>query len=187
MEIIKLNSWQMFKVYYSKMKKDFSRNELKPFIVISRGMKKGEYECVGLLDNNRILGYGVMVKHGKDYLFDYLATEKEERNKGLGAKFLEMMKEYLKDADSVIGEVEDPLYGKDEADKKLRQRRVGFYLRNGIVDTDLRVKLFGEYFYVMEMVVNRPHSYDEVESLYKMHYQKILSEKMFKENVEILK
>ena len=186
MEIIKLNVWQMFRIYYTKMKKDFSKNELKPFMMIAKGMKRGDYECVGLLEGDKFLGYGVMFKHGNDYLFDYLATEKDERNKGIGAKFLNMMKDYLKDADSVIGEVEDPEFGKDEADKKLRQRRVGFYLRNGIVDTNIRVKLFGEYFYVMEMVINRPHSSSEVESLYKMHYRLNLPAKMYEENVEIL-
>lgn len=88
-------------------------------------------------------------------------------------------------SDSVIGEVEDPECSDNENDKILQTRRLNFYLRNGYIDTGVRVKLFGVDYIVLEMELNKNHSADEISALYKEHYRNMLPEKLYRTMVYI--
>ena len=68
-------------------------------------MDAGKYECYALTENE-LLGYAFFVKLERDYLLDYLAIVRGKRDLGLGSVFLEKLFHQLKDADSMIVEVE---------------------------------------------------------------------------------
>lgn len=189
MIIKNLTQEQVKKIYKTHMVNDFPASELKPLSMILKGMEKKIFECLGYVDeeSGEILAYAVFVKNGNDYLFDYLAVISDSRNSGIGSSFLKQIAEHYKHADSVIGEVEDPVFAKDDKEKNLQERRIGFYKRNGYIDTNVRVKLFGVDFKVFEMNLGRKHSEEEIKQLYKSHYKKILPIFLYWRSVKIKK
>ena len=189
MIIKNLTQDQVKTIYNNHMVNDFPASELKPLSMILKGMEKKIFECLGQVDeeSGEILAYAVFVKNGNDYLFDYLAVISDSRNSGIGSSFLKQIAEHYKQADSVIGEVEDPVFAKDDEEKNLQERRIGFYKRNGYIDTNVRVKLFGVDFKVFEMNLGRKHSEEEIKQLYKSHYKKILPIFLYWRSVKIKK
>ena len=171
-------------LYKERMVIDFPKDELKPLGVILDAMDKGKYECLGLFDEDTMIGYVYLVKRGKDYLVDYLATYPDKRNSGVGGLMVSLLAEYLRDADNIIGEVEDPEYEEDEAQKDIQSRRLAFYMRNGCSDTGLRVKTFGVPFQVLKMGEGSYSDLDELWALYQSFYKEILPKEMFEKNIK---
>lgn len=121
-------------IYYSRMKKDFPRDELKPLDSIRQLWEENAYECYTLLDESKtdgdrsveehndgdlpggdeILGYAFFVRRDRDYLFDYFAISEQHQNEGLGSLFLRQLGECVKEANCVVGEVEDPEASENE-------------------------------------------------------------------------
>lgn len=158
------------------MVNDFPGSELKPLDRILKGMKKGTYESVGFYDSEtkELLAYAVLVKTGADLLLDYFAVTEEYRDQGIGGAFLKRIARGYQNAGSLIAEVEDPDFARNEEERKLQNRRIQFYLRNGFVDTGVKTTLFGVEFMIMESAENGTHSQDKIKEIYKTHYRKIL-------------
>ena len=71
------------------------------------------------------------LKNTRYILLDYMATLKDFRNKGIGAKFMKNLYKELENNtsyDFIIFEVENPRYGDN---KEYRKKRVEFYKRAG--------------------------------------------------------
>lgn len=182
MELIRLNREQIKTIYYERMVLDFPSNELKPLKMIFESLDEDFYDCFGLLEQD-IIGYVYVKRQGKDYLIDYLAVFKEYRNKGIGGKMIGLLKDYLQDANSIIGEVENPEYAINNTDKEIQNRRLQFYLRNGFRDTNVNVLCFGVQYKLIE--IKTIHNPKEIRNLYRMHYQSMLPKGMFEKNIFI--
>lgn len=167
-------------LYKSRLKKDFTQDELKPLSSMRRSWQKDAYDCYGLFDKSELLGYAFFVRQRKSYLFDYLAVEEKRRNEGLGSIFLQQLAACLTDADCVIGEVEDPDKAKDESARILQERRLQFYLRNGYLKTELTSVVFGVNYRILEVPVGKPHTTDELRTIYTELYKSILPALFFK-------
>lgn len=185
MKIVELTVGQIIRIYRKYMVNDFPSDELKPLLIILKGKRKGKYVCLGLEKDNEIVGYAFFVKINNDYLFDYLAVRKDERNKNYGSTFIKLLKEKFADANSVIGEVENPDYADDDDIRNLRKRRINFYLRNGLTDTGLKARTFGVEYLILEMDLGKTHTNDDIKDLYQKEYHSILPEKLYKDNVTI--
>ena len=183
MKLQRLNEKQITKLYQEHMVVDFPKDELKPLSMILKSVQEGFYDCFGLFENEKIVGYTFMVKQENSYLIDYIAIFPEHRNKGVGANLLTLIDDYLGDADRIIGEVEDPAYTDDEEQKTLQTRRLEFYLRNNCYDTGLRVECFGVKFIILEAGKKKCRDKDEVWDLYSLFYKKFLSEEQFEKNI----
>ena len=183
MKLQRLDENQITKLYQEHMVVDFPKDELKPLNMILKSVQEGFYDCFGLFENEKIVGYTFMVKQENSYLIDYIAIFPEHRNKGVGANLLTLIDDYLGDADRIIGEVEDPAYTDDEEQKTLQTRRLGFYLRNNCNDTGLRVECFGVKFIILEAGNKKCRDKDEVWDLYSLFYKKFLSEERFEKNI----
>lgn len=183
MKLQRLDENQITKLYQEHMVVDFPKDELKPLNMILKSVQEGFYDCFGLFENEKIVGYTFMVKQENSYLIDYIAIFPEHRNKGVGANLLTLIDDYLGDADRIIGEVEDPAYTDDEEQKTLQTRRLGFYLRNNCYDTGLRVECFGVKFIILEAGNKKCRDKDEVWDLYSLFYKKFLSEERFEKNI----
>lgn len=162
------------RLFKSRLKKDFARNELKPLSSMRRSWEKDAYDCYGLFCGDEILGYAFFVRLGKNFLFDYLAIEESHRDEGLGSIFLRQLTACLTDADCVVIEVEDPDQAKNEADRVLRERRLQFYLRNGYLETMLTSEVFGADYRILEVPVGNPHTTDQLRNIYAALYQSTL-------------
>lgn len=174
--LLKLTNEQIVSVYHEHMIEDFPPDELKALEKIQSAMKIGRYVCYGLYSNAELVGYVFLERINNDYLVDYIATFPQKRNGGLGAELLALLTDALKDSDSVIGEVEDPAFAETEEARSLQNRRLAFYLRNGIIDTGVKVTTFGVHYRVLELPTGHLHSPEEIRALYKKQYQVFFSE-----------
>lgn len=121
-------------IYDDLMSVHFPQDEIKPWKKISALWDEGKYHGYIWEDEEKnIIGYALLFQGPNNYwLLDYYAVNSKERNKGYGSRFLGELKAELADKIAgVIIETENPAYGKDEAEKDLRRRRINFYLRNG--------------------------------------------------------
>jgi hypothetical protein len=171
-------------IYKERMVVDFPKDELKPLWVILDAIDHGKYECLGLFDGVSMIGYTFLVKLGKDYLVDYLAVYPDKRNSGAGGVMVNLLAEYLRDADNIIVEVENPEYAEDDAQKDIQSRRLAFYCRNSCSDTGLRVKTFGVPFIVLSMGESSCNDLDVLWERYQSFYKEVLPKDMFVKNVK---
>jgi len=183
MRLDRLTNAQVEKLYEERMTKDFPPNEIDPLAVILNAMEQGNYECFGLMDEEEIAGYAFLIKHDEDYLIDYLAINPDWRNHGLWGELVHRVGEYLVNAKSIIGEVENPEFAESAEDKAIRTNRLAFYLKRGFRDTGVRTTYFEARFMVLEMEQTGVHTEDEIKALYEMHYKAFLPEGAFEENV----
>ena len=181
----KLSKEQISAVYKDRMVIDFPPSELKPLSIILDAVDKGIYEGLGLYDGDRIVGYSYLVKQSADYLIDYLAIYPERRNGGVGSTLVKLLSEYMGDAGSIIVEVEDPEYAKNEEDRKIRIRRLNFYLRNGCCDTGVRVRCFGVEFVILS-VGKLKSDKDSCWELYTSFYKEVLPKDLYTDKIEFL-
>jgi GNAT superfamily N-acetyltransferase len=111
----------------------FPPNERQPINIIGKRLNQNLYKIfVGLLGKRAVFMALLYPLKNTDFiLFDYMATDKNFRNKGIGSKFLKyllgVLKKYTPDKYLIL-EVEDPKYGNN---KEQRKRRVNFYKRLG--------------------------------------------------------
>ena len=168
------------RLYRSRLKNDFARDELKPLSAIRRLWDRDAYDCFGLFRGEEILGYAFFVRIGKNYLFDYLAIEQGHRDEGLGSVFLRQLAACLTDAECVVGEVKDPDSAENAAERALRERRLAFYLRNGCLDTGLTSVVFGVAYRILEVPVGEDHTPDELRAVYAGIYESILPAAFFR-------
>src|SRR5471030_2468191 len=91
--MIKVNLKQLIdedikNIYNKHMIIDFHAEELKPFDIIQKLIKRKIYICYGLYNNEELLAYAFIVTSKSYVLIDYYAVCREYRNKGIGSKFL---------------------------------------------------------------------------------------------------
>ena len=170
---------QIETLYRERLKRDFPRAELKPLASMRRSWKKNAYECYGLFEEDRILGYAFFVRRDGDYLFDYLAVAEEHRAEGLGTLFLGQLAECLRGADCIVLEVVDPDMAADAEERAERERRMRFYLRSGYRKTELTSKVFGVDYRILEVPTGSEHTAEELRSVYTGLYKIILPEPFF--------
>ena len=175
LKIEELSKEQLENIYRTYMQKDFPADELKPLPMLLKAMDDGHYDALGLMEEGEIRGYALFHRLHKDYLFDYLAVVDGNRNSGTGSIFLKMIQEHYKDADSIFGEVEDPDFAKTEEERKLQERRIGFYQRNGYIDTGVKVQLYGVNYRLIELDMGKNHTPQHMKQLYKKMYQSVFS------------
>ena len=177
-----LDAAQLRRIYHEHMKEDFPAAELKPLEMIKKGIAEGYYRFLGLFDGDEIIGYTGLIYHEDACLIDYLAVMPEWKNRGIGSVMLKLLKAYLKDTEYVIGEVEIPACGEDEAERNLRSRRMDFYLRSGFYDTGMDVSVFGVRFRLLAFA-DKPHDGQEILTRYRNIYRYVLPEDLFRNNV----
>jgi ribosomal protein S18 acetylase RimI-like enzyme len=100
-------------------------------------MADGTRDCYLAADGDELQGLAaVLPLHGCPAVFlEYLAVAPAARNAGIGARILGYLRELTGTArpgtEGVIFEVDRPEDATDSAERDLRERRIGFYQRNG--------------------------------------------------------
>ena len=173
-------------IYEIRMVEDFPKDELKPLDIILTAMDRGFYEFLGLFDGSELIGYVSLVNIDDDYLVDYLATLPRHRNKGAGSELMRLLEQYLKGRGRVIVEVENPDYAENDADRDIQTRRLGFYKRNGCVDTGLRVRCFGVPYIILEIEGISSKEKTDIWELYQSFYKLMLPKDMYENNIKLM-
>ncbi len=171
---------QVEKLFRSRMRKDFAREELKPLSAMRRLWETGAYDCYGLFAGKRILGYAFLVRLGRNRLLDYFAIADGHRCQGLGSIFLQHLAGSLADADCILVEAEDPDKAPDEQAGMLRERRIRFYQRNGFLKTGLTSEVFGTGYRILEASPSAPHTAGQLRAVYCELYRHMLPARFYR-------
>lgn len=143
MELRLPNLTQLRQIYEADLKKAFPPAELKPLSAMEQMWQEGKYKPWCLFDGEEIVGLGFlwMVRPGWAIL-DYLCVTEKCRNSGIGQEILRLLPE--SEPNTVIfGEAEAPVHAPDPA---MAERRLGFYLRNGLRIAGYDTDMFGVHY-----------------------------------------
>lgn len=176
-------------VYIGRGHRDFPSNELKPFSMIEELMNSGCYECCGFYKekSDELCAYAFMLADSDTnmLLLDYFAVCEEVRGKGYGSEVLGLLKEDYTKWGGMIFEVEDDDTADKEEEKRIRQRRISFYERNGVVMTKQKSWAFGVDFKLMVMNLGSVGIEDNVGYFLESMYRKMLPENIFREQFRL--
>lgn len=189
----KLKDKEVIELYSVTAKNHFPEAELKPVERVCSFLEDGRYLCYGLFEEAALLGYAFFLKpENADFLLlDYYAVMEEYRNRKLGSVFLGLLKEELAgQKESLITgffiESENPDFAEGAEERDLRERRIGFYLRNGACLTEITSRLFGVDYRILYVAV-RGTGLTEKEAREKLDYiyHAMFDETLFGRKVEI--
>jgi len=117
----------------------FPRAERKPFRMMKKKARQGAMELLSILDGGRMVGLAVTVRYQDVVLLDYFAISSSCRGWGYGSEALELLKKRY-EGQRLILEIE--LTDGYAVNQKDRIRRKKFYLKNGMKETGLCVRVF---------------------------------------------
>ena len=173
-------------VYRHLLKYDFPDDERKPLSRIEKSLEKGQYLCYGIKDGSGIAAYAFFVVIENLYLLDYFAVRKDLRGTGVGSRFLkELYGNQFRNVSCVLVEVDDPAYADSEEEKEIRERRLSFYLKNGLRDTGARCRAFGVHFLILECPAGDTHTREDAGEIYSRIYRAILPNRMYSRMIKI--
>lgn len=122
-------------------KSAFPRSERKPFGLILKSCREGKAEILAAVDQSGVFcGLAISFFSEGLVLLAYFAVVPSLRGQGIGADLLYALRERYSDRKFFL-EIERAGRGNDPS--KLKARRKAFYLRNGMSETGLFVRLFG--------------------------------------------
>ena len=180
----KLDKISIEKIYENHLVFDFPKDEVKPLATIINGFDKGVYNAYGLYDGNQLLAYAFFIIDKKCRLLDYFAVVRGKRGGGIGSHFLNMLKAELKPVcELVIIESENPDTAQNESQKITRLRRIDFYLKNGLIDTKSRAKVFGVEYKILSLPLS--HTAKFTPQIYLSIYKNLLTKELFEENIKV--
>ncbi|MCD8051822.1 MAG: GNAT family N-acetyltransferase [Clostridiales bacterium] len=132
-------------IYKEHIREDFPRGERRPLFAMEKMWKTGQYDCYGYYRNDSLLAYAcyILTQSGSYALLDYFAVIPELRGQGIGSEFLRSLKGAVSAKSGVFIEAESPDSAKSEDERRVRERRIRFYLSNGAKQTNSRCLLFG--------------------------------------------
>lgn len=149
MKLVNATTKEQLKRVRTLYESAFPRSEKKPFGMILRGRKKGNYEIFALENQDgEFQGLAITMLYRELVLLDYFAIEPGCRGGGAGSLALKALqqryrgKKFVLEIESTRGLEEDHENGKDSPQSQ-RLRRKAFYLRNGMRPMDFLVNLFG--------------------------------------------
>lgn len=172
---------QLRTVYDAHLKKSFPPEELRPLRSIEVQWEAGEYRPWCLFDDDDIVGECFLwLGEPRWAILDYLCVSPRFRNAGLGALMLEMLREREPEL-QIMGESEAPEHAPDP---QLAQRRLDFYVRNGVKIAGYDTDIFGAHYKTLYWS-NREISDEELIRQHRLIYQHFISPAKYAKYVHI--
>lgn len=185
-EVRELRPEEIRTLYAERLTRDFSPDELTPLPIIEQMLAGGRYACYGAVDGDAILAYAFFVRLDRWALVDYYAVEEGLRDTGIGSRFLRALADGpLRGTACALLEVEAPERAQDEAERDTRNRRLAFYLRNGLRDTGVGAVAWHVPYRILELPLGAPTPAEQVRAIYAAIYRSMVSEKIFDNMVEL--
>ncbi len=137
---------QLHKKY---MVNDFPRNELRPYVTIQHLYFKQQYVVFGAYIGDELIAYSCFLLSQKSpvILLDYFAVVPQLRGTGLGSQFIQQLPQIVQThyshINTIVIECENPTMAENKKEKEIRNRRIGFYQKNGAVMSQCGWYAFG--------------------------------------------
>lgn len=158
MQIKKATINQVKHIYNQYIIYDFPVNERRPLNKIINLINDNKYIIYVLFKDNTIIGYAFLYGYDNRYICDYFAIVKGYRNNHYGSYFLKELLKIFKQS-QIYFEVEKP----DEPNKAIKEKRIQFYLNNGVLLNPIHVRLY----YVDYIILSNVHiSIKDIQQLY---------------------
>ncbi|GEM_PF-4570605 len=143
MHIEKYNVEEFIPFYKETATVDFKRDQLKPLDEAVSLIRENLWSCYVLLDFGIVLGYMIFSNSRKTdaRLLEYFSINPQYRKKGLGSHLLRLVLDVVDSP--VFIEAEDPDLTDDPKEKRIREKRIEFYRRNGVLMSDICISLYG--------------------------------------------
>lgn len=173
-------------VYDNYLINDFHESEVKPFDMIEKLVEKDKYKCFGFYEDKELLGYAYFVITNNTILMDYLAVNSKYRCRGLGSKFITMIKDkFSNNYSELLAEVENPKYGVDKNDRCNRERRISFYIKNSFQQSNIETSVLEDQYKIIKLKLNVKLDDIEIKREISNVYQTIFSEEFFNKHISI--
>lgn len=160
-------------LFDSRVYQDFHKEEIKPFDTTCALIDRGIYQCLGAFAGQELAAYAFVCRagEGKVVLLDYYAVSGDMRGRGIGSTVISMLKERFRGLDGMVCEVEAVRASRSEEDRRVRERRIAFYERNGMHLAPLECTLFGVEYSIMSLPCGREldgtELYHELDQIYR--------------------
>lgn len=158
------------------IKRDFPKNEVRPYSMVKRLANDMLYIAYGAYCNNTLVAYATFfnLPESPVVLLDYLAVQPEHRGTGIGSSFISEFKAIVKKEfphSSVIAiECENPQYATTLEEKATREKRINFYIRNGAIVTESTLYAFGVNYNLLAVYLDNSKSKLKLgESVYRLY------------------
>ncbi|NLZ93003.1 MAG: N-acetyltransferase [Firmicutes bacterium] len=184
MEIREVGISKIKQIYATHMVNDFPAAELKPFKAIESLISKHNYQCFALYSQGSIVAYAFCCFNNLQtcFLLDYYAVIAAKRGRGHGSQFLTLLKEKFCDVDGFLVEVEKVESVQKEQERKQREKRINFYLKNGMRRTSVSSNLLGVDFDILYQPLKKNRNdyyvYNALEEIYSFMYPEQLSDRI---------
>lgn len=167
----RLDLTELCEVYKTHTLGDFPKNERVSLLSIKKLYAQGMYEPWGAFLDGALKAYAFLMRVDgiKGVLLDYFAVDTSLRNCGIGSLFLKELKN-LVDCDGIIIESETPDRAKNSDDRKVREKRLSFYLKNGAVLSDCEWHVFGAAYRLFWLPVKTPLDQIKIEESIRLLY-----------------
>lgn len=155
MDCRKLTADEVTRIYRGYMVQDFPTDELKPLSHILRSMEAGFGFSLGVFEGEELAGYAVFIlcEETGCALLDYFAILADRRGKGMGHSAFSLFETYFKkqlpEVEGLYIESERISAAENEKQRRIRERRIAFYLSCGCEMTALCSVLFGVEYSVL--------------------------------------
>ncbi len=140
----------------------FPKYERKPFVLMRLWQRIGKTEIQEIRGGDDFLGLLITVPYKDLVLVDYFAVMPQLRGQGIGSRVLTLIRERYA-GKRVFLEIESTRVQSDN--KKTRLRRKDFYLRNGLRECGVAVRIFSSELEILTF--DRDVFFDEYVGLYK--------------------
>ena len=144
MKLIEISFKEFKKNIYPYYLKLFPKEERKCLKDIEIPNKKGITKIVKIVADMTTVGFLIYntLPNNKYVQLDYFAIFKEFQNKKYGTEAIKEFKTFFSDYNGIYGEVEKMGLGSDEAENRIREKRIKFWTMLGFELFDFDLELF---------------------------------------------
>lgn len=137
------------KIYNQFMVEDFPENELKELKTIISAYEQNKYACFIMEEKSEIKAYACFSWYSEDIkILDYFAVTSHLRGAGYGGEMLTWIKNNHM-INELLVESEDPSFADSYEETTIRERRISFYEKNGLIRRKTNMKLGGVEFAIL--------------------------------------
>lgn len=174
-----LSQEEVSEIYHTHTVYDFPKTELKPLSSMLQLLQAGDYLCYGLFENENLRAYAYFFVNRDILMLDYFAVCRQFRCGGYGSRFLSLLKQVCSNIRGILLEVESPDCAQNQEEWSIRNRRVHFYQRNGVLKTQVTSRAFGVEYDIMYLPCKEICSDEQVREELLSVYRKMISPEAF--------
>lgn len=185
LQLIALQEEEIQQMYRGPLQQDFPEEERRPLERILRFYREGLYRCYALCHGDAWVGYAFFAQgeRGQCALLDYYAMRPGLRGKGYGSQFFPLLAQAY--PGGILAEVESVGSTQDAAERAHRQRRIDFYLRNGLEPAGFSCQLFGVSYDILWLPGNSGRRAD-LRGQFDGLYRRLLPGELYESNLRYL-